>query len=76
MKGNSLISLKEGQCAKVECLLSNDLMRRRLQDIGLTEGASVECVLKGPSGDPIAYLIKGAIFALRSEDCKKVIVAS
>ncbi len=43
-------------------------MRRRLQDIGLIEGTKVEMYTKSPSGDPIAFLIRGAVIALRTED--------
>lgn len=41
-------------------------------DIGLIEGTEVVCVGKSPCGDPRAYLIRGAIIALRDEDCKKI----
>jgi ferrous iron transport protein A len=34
----------------------------------------VECVGESPAGDPKAFLIRGAVIALRSEDSKKVIV--
>lgn len=47
-------------------------MRRRLMDIGLIEGVAVECLHKSPGGDPAAYLICGAVIALRNEDAEKV----
>ena len=72
---HSLSDLKNGQIAKVRKLLTTGSMRRRLQDIGLIEGTEVECVQKSPSGDPIAYLIRGAVIALRSEDSSKVLVS-
>ena len=50
-------------------------MRRRLQDIGLIEGTEVECVQKSPAGDPVAYRIRGALIALRSEDSSNILVA-
>ena len=53
-----------------------DSMRRRLQDIGLIEGTRVECLQKSPSGDPVAYLIRGAVIALRTEDSEKILVSS
>ena len=37
-------------------------------------GTEVECVQKSPAGDPIAYDIRGAVIALRSDDSKFVIV--
>ena len=49
-------------------------LRRRLMDIGLVEGTTVECVRKSPAGDPKAYLIRGAVIALRNEDAATVIM--
>lgn len=71
---NSLYDLKLGQTAKVRSLLSTGSIRRRLLDMGLIEGTEVECLQKSPAGDPVAYLIRGAVIALRSEDSSKVLV--
>ena len=74
-KIDSLMNLKEGERARVSSLLSRGSMRRRLQDIGLIEGTEVECVQKSPAGDPVAYRIRGALSALRSEDSSNILVA-
>ena len=74
-KIDSLMNLKEGERARVSSLLSRGSMRRRLQDIGLIEGTEVECVQKSPAGDPVAYRIRGALIALRSEDSSHILVA-
>lgn len=66
--------LYEGEWARVEALDPGCTMRRRLQDIGLIEGTRVECLQKSPAGDPVAYLIRGAVIALRAEDSEKVLV--
>ncbi len=58
----------------VERLLIHGAMRRRLLDIGLAEGTVVECVGKSPMGDPRAYLICGAVIAIRCVDSKCVMV--
>ncbi len=71
---SSLKDLKQGQTAKVKSLLSTGNIRRRLQDIGLIEGTDVECLQKSPAGDPVAYLIRGAVIALRSEDSSDVLI--
>jgi len=63
-----LSGLNQGQRALVIDIHSNDSMRRRLQDIGLIKGTEVSCVQKSPLGDPVAYLIRGAVIALRHED--------
>ena len=73
-RDNPLSSLKDGQTAQVTRLLSTGSMRRRLQDIGLIEGTTVECLHRSPSGDPVAYAIRGATIALRSEDSGSVLV--
>lgn len=53
----------------VVCRMQNDgSIRRRLLDIGLVEGTKIECVGRSPAGDPAAYLIRGAVIAIRSED--------
>ena len=67
--------LSEGQRGRVVSLESQGSMRRRLQDIGLVEGTEVECVLKSPAGDPVAYQSRGALIALRAEDSRQVLVA-
>ena len=67
--------LSEGQRGRVVSLESQGSMRRRLQDIGLVEGTEVECVLKSPAGDPVAYQIRGALIALRAEESRQVLVA-
>ena len=69
-----LPDLKKGQKAVISELAVFDDMRRRLQDIGLIEGTVVECVGKSPRGDPCAYIIRGAVIALRSEDSGRVMV--
>lgn len=69
-----LSNVPEGQTAVVRELRSTGSMRRRLLDIGLVEGTNIECLQKSPAGDPVAYLIRGAVIALRSEDSAGVLV--
>ena len=47
---------------------------QRLADMGLVEHARVECVGRSPLGDPKAYLISGAVIAIRSEDSAGITV--
>ena len=61
-------SLAPGEAATVGEILHTGDMRRRLQDIGLIRGTSVECVGRSPLGDPAAYRIRGAVIALRDSD--------
>ena len=63
-----------GECAEIAELLTKGSMRRRLLDIGLTPNTTVECVGKSPSGDPKAFLIRGAVIAIRSVDCAEILI--
>ena len=69
-----LNQLPRGQCAVVCRLDTQGAMRRRLQDIGLRPGATVQTLFSSCCGDPVAYLISGAVIALRSCDAATVIV--
>ena len=69
-----LNDIKPGQKATVKELVSTGSIRRRLLDIGLVENTEVECLGRSPAGDPCAYLIRGAVIAIRSEDCRNILV--
>ena len=69
-----LSSLREGETGLVAGLAAAGSLRRRLLDIGLTEGTPVRCLLHSPFGDPAAYEIRGAVFALRQEDSRQVVL--
>lgn len=70
----TLNRLYEGGSAVVKELLNTGSIRRRLQDLGLVEGTPVQCLQKSPCGDPVAYLIRGAVIAIRSEDSSQILV--
>ena len=70
MNPSSLNSLRVGQSARVSHIEAETTgsMRRRLLDIGLIPGTRVTCTAVSPAGDPAAYLIRGAVIALRGRD--------
>lgn len=70
----SLSQLAPGQSARVASLRPGGSMCRRLQDLGLIEGTVVQCLYQSPLGDPSAYLIRGAVIALRRSDADSVSV--
>jgi len=69
-----LNDIRPGQTATVKELLSTGSIRRRLLDIGLIEDTEVECLGRSPGGDPSAFLIRGAVIAIRAEDCRNIII--
>lgn len=72
----SLNCLRPGEAAYISQIALTGGMRRRLQDMGLIPGEKVECVSVSPLGDPAAYLIKGAVVALRRKDSRLVHVCN
>ena len=64
----SLNTLRVGQSARVARVEAEPAMRRRLLELGLVPGTRVTCTAVSPAGDPAAYLIRGAVVALRSRD--------
>jgi ferrous iron transport protein A len=72
---STLNEISPGQHAVVNELQSTGSMRRRLLDIGLIQDTEVECLGRSPGGDPSAFLIRGAVIAIRSEDCQHIMVS-
>lgn len=69
-----LDKLPIGSLCIVEEILAQGISRRRLLDLGLIKGTIVKSLMKSPAGDPIAYEIRGAVIALRSEEASKILV--
>lgn len=46
--------------------------RRRLLDLGLLPGTLVEARMASPSGDPVAYRVRGAVIALRRSQADQI----
>lgn len=71
----SLFSLPEGSVGVVRAIGLERDARRRLMDLGFTAGARVTSLFSAPSGDPRAYMVRGAVIALRRQDAAAVTVA-
>ena len=63
----ALNQLPIGRKANVTMLTSDGITRRRMLDLGIINGTEIKPLYKSPSGDPVAYLIRGTVIALRSE---------
>ncbi len=69
-----LNSLPLGKKGRVKELMSDGTARRRMLDLGLIRNTEIEAVQKSPTGDPIAYQIRGALIAFRSDEACKILV--
>lgn len=72
----ALNRLPIGSCGLVKRLVAKGRTRRRMLDLGMINDTIVESLRKSPAGDPIAYEIRGAVIALRSEEASKIFVQS
>ncbi len=74
MKQCLLGQISVGESAEVFEINSDAAMRRRFLDIGLTCGTQIKCLHQSPCGDPRAYLIRGAVIAIRNSDANDITV--
>ncbi|MGN1000619.1 MAG: ferrous iron transport protein A [Bacilli bacterium] len=70
----SLVNTKIGEKVIVKKVLNENSIKRRLLDIGLTPGTVVERILENFHGNLVAYMIRGALIAIRNEDAEKIMV--
>lgn len=68
----TLPELQLGCTAKIRSLSAQGTTRRRLLDLGFTEGSKVKAIRRSPLGDPTAYLVRGSLIALRVEEASLI----
>ncbi len=69
-----LSDMVQGEKAVIKKLLSKEDIKRRLLDIGMIEGTKIECIGYSPAKDPGAYLVRGAVIAIRKKDGKDILI--
>ena len=68
-----LSELKKGQIAKVTSLNNENVeLRRRLLDMGITKGVTIEIKKVAPLGDPIDIYLRGYELCLRKKDMESI----
>jgi Fe2+ transport system protein FeoA len=74
---SQLWQVKAGERATIRGLdqTLDPQLRQRLLDLGLTPGTTVEHTLTGTFGKIRAYLVRGAMIALRQEQAQLIHVA-
>ena len=73
-RSDILCHIKPGEQAKVTAIGDGCLLQRRFCDLGLTPGTRVACVGQSPGKNMKAYRIRGAIIAIRNEDCAQILI--
>ena len=70
----ALCDISVGQSARIAEILPCGDIRQRFLDIGLICGTKIKCLHRSRGKDMKAYLIRGAVIAIRNEDCRAVLV--
>lgn len=70
----TLLQVPCGQKATVKKLEGDGAVKRRIMDMGVTKGASVEVVKVAPLGDPIEITVRGYALSVRKADAQRIIV--
>lgn len=73
-KSISLRELKLGQKATVAAVLAAGELGRRIRDMGIMPGESIEVVGKAPLQDPVALRLKGFTLTLRNNEADYITV--
>jgi len=63
-----LADVSVGKTVKVQKNSARDYLKERFLALGLTRGAEVEVLRKGPKNNLTVYRIRGAMIALRNEE--------
>jgi Fe2+ transport system protein FeoA len=74
MSHRKMSTLAEGERARVADIELKGSICGRLRGLGLIEGGKVECLHRSASGSIAAYLICGAVIAIRREDADNIII--
>lgn len=45
-----------------------ECLKYRLFDLGIVEGSHIKRLKSSPLGDPVSYLVKGTVLAIRNDD--------
>jgi len=67
----TLSELKPGESGRIIHVFSNNL-RKRIIDMGLTNGTVIKVKKLAPLGDPIEILVRGYFLTLRKSEARTI----
>jgi DtxR family Mn-dependent transcriptional regulator len=72
--GEKLSALRPGEVGEVLSITPRirGVERRRLMDLGVLPGTEIQAEMTSPSGNPVAYKIRGALIALRIDQAEHI----
>jgi Fe2+ transport system protein FeoA len=68
----TLDQLQEGQRGRIESLLGDDLVLRRLMEMGVLENEEIEVIGFAPLGDPMEIRLRDYRLSLRRNEAARI----
>ena len=68
----TLAALKPGERGEITEIQAEESEQQRLAQLGIVPGTEVSCKLRGSSGSPVAFTVRGVTLALRAEQCRRI----
>ena len=65
-----------GSSARVHAIVGEGPIRRRLLEMGLCPGVTIEVIRRAPLGDPIEVRVRGYLLSIRGEQARLVAIES
>ncbi len=72
----TLDQIRSGEIVRVIDVVGDDLVSRRLNDLGIRKGARIEMIRRAPLGDPTLFELCGYQLCLRRSESSRVQVSS
>ncbi len=72
MARQNLAQLAVGERASIARIAADTPVLRRLIEMGVTPGATVQLIRRAPLGDPIQVWLRGCYLTVRLRDAKEV----
>ena len=72
----TLDALPAGETSAIVGFDSDDVVARRLFDLGFTPGETVERLRRAPLGDPLMFRVGGIEIVLRRAEAHRILVAA
>ncbi len=74
MRVRTLKELKPGESGIIESIYGRSAIKRRIRDMGVTNGSLIEVIRVAPMGDPIEVKVKDYHLSLRKEEAADIVV--
>lgn len=68
----TLDQLQEGQRARIDSLIGDDVVLQRLMEMGLLEDEEIEVVAFAPLGDPLEIRLRDYRLSLRRSEAARI----